>query len=171
MDAFFHMLCLNRRRLGVPPQPRRFFRALQTHILDAGLGTMLVARLGKRFVAGGIYLHSGGQTIFKYGSSDPEFLDLRPNNLVTWTAIQQAIERGDHEFHLGRNELDNEGLRRYKLGWGAIEEPLGYVRISPATGMALPPPVGSSCWKRWLLRRAPLPIVRLFGEFAYPHAA
>ncbi len=43
-----------------------------------------------------------------------------------WCAINEAKRRGFEIFDFGRTELNNEGLRKFKLGWGTIEEPLYY---------------------------------------------
>ncbi len=43
-----------------------------------------------------------------------------------WTAIQEAKKRGFEVFDFGRTELGNEGLRKFKQGWGTIEQPLFY---------------------------------------------
>ena len=63
---------------------------------------------------------------YKFNASDPDFLHLRPNNLLLWRAMHLGAEAGCRTLDLGRCEEDNEGLRRFKLLWGAREERVGY---------------------------------------------
>ena len=50
---------------------------------------------------------------------------------VFWTAIQESCARSDREFDFGRTDLGNEGLRRFKSGWGGVERPLVYSSLAP----------------------------------------
>ena len=71
----------------------------------------------------------GGRAIYKYGASDETFQDLRGGNLVMWAAIKNFVRAGGAKhLDLGRTSLGNEGLRKFKLGWGAREEKIEYVK-------------------------------------------
>ena len=48
---YFTLHCKNRRRLGAPPQPARFFRNLAEQVLGGGHGFVAAARQGSRAVA------------------------------------------------------------------------------------------------------------------------
>lgn len=86
-------------------------------------------------IAASIFLHFGGQVMFKYGASDPRHQQLRPNYLVMWEAIRTFAAEGRRDLHMGRNEAYNPGLRRYKLSWGCREGLLGYRRFCPGEGV------------------------------------
>ena len=66
--------------------------------------------------------------IFKFGASDHAFQHLRPNNLVMWEAIKRYAADGFKSLHLGRTSQANDGLRRYKLGFGARGERIEHCR-------------------------------------------
>lgn len=128
MQDFYHLLCRTRRRHGVPPQPYAFFANIQRHVLAAQQGWIVLARQGSLPVAGGIFFHFGRQALYKFGASDETRQQLRANNLVMWRAIQHYAREGFQGFDFGRTSLGNEGLRKFKLGWGTREETIDYIR-------------------------------------------
>ena len=85
-----------------------------------------------------------------------------------WEAIKRLAQRGCRTLHFGRTELGNEGLRRFKRGWGAIEEVIPYRRFY---GPAPPRPAEkkASALPNFIFRRMPLPINGLAGALIYPH--
>ena len=171
MSAFYRLHCRTRKRLGVPPQPLRFFENIRQHLLEKGLATMFVASHGGETIAASIFLHFGGRVMFKYGASDLSLQHLRPNNLVMWEAIRSFANAGRRELHMGRNEPDNPGLRRYKLSWGCREDLLGYRRYCPREGAFSDGKNPQHGWHHAAFRRIPLPLARIIGSAIYPHMA
>jgi CelD/BcsL family acetyltransferase involved in cellulose biosynthesis len=166
IDAFFHLHVLNRHRLGIPTQPRSFFRGL-TALFDRGMGFVLVAEWEGRPIAATIYLRHRSTLTYKYGASDPAQLDKRPNELLQLEALRIACEAGCSVLDLGRTELDNDGLRRFKRYLGANERELTYT-------MAPPPASGHSVrsvssLQKTVIRRAPPAFGRLLGAAVYRH--
>ena len=125
-EAFYRLHLSTRRRLGVPVQPRRFFRLLWERLLEPGLGFALLAQSEGRSVAGAVFLHHGRTMVYKYGASERDAQRLRPNHLLMWSAIREACEHGLEVFDFGRTDLNGDSLREFKLGWGTAEEPLVY---------------------------------------------
>jgi CelD/BcsL family acetyltransferase involved in cellulose biosynthesis len=168
-ESFYKLHLRTRRRLGVPVQPRRFFDVLWHRLIAPGLGFVDLAYHGRLPVAGAVFLTAGRTVVYKYGASEPSSWPLRPNNLIFWDAIRWGCENGFAAFDFGRSELDNRGLRRFKSGWGAIEEPLVYATLGAmpsrkgrVIGASLLPP---------LIRRGPLWFCRAIGEVAYGRMA
>ena len=169
VDDFYRMHTSNRRRLGTPVQPRRFFRDLWEEVIEPGLGFVLLATRGETPVAGAVFLSWNGTIVYKYGASDPRAWSARPNNLVMWDAIRWGAENGYHTFDFGRSEIGQEGLRSFKAGWGATELPLEYSVIAeraPTDNRA-----GASSALSPLIRRSPTWVARILGEFFYRYAA
>jgi CelD/BcsL family acetyltransferase involved in cellulose biosynthesis len=169
VDTFYALHLRTRRRQGVPVQPRRFFGLLWDRLIDQGLGTVLLAYSGTTPVAGAVFLTWNRAVTYKFGASDPAYWGLRPNNLVFWEAIREACGRGDRTFDFGRTELDNRGLREFKSGWGAREEPLVYTFAGAA-----PPAEGRGLVVRALgtaIRHSPAWVCRAVGEAGYRYAA
>ena len=171
MRSFYSLHSLTRRRHGLPPQGFRFFENIARHVLGPGHGFIVIARVGNLPVAAAIYFHHNRQAIFKFGASDYAFQHLRPNNLVMWEAIKRYVSDGYTSLHLGRTSLANEGLRRYKLGFGAREERIENCRYDfrerAFTAESHPAKETSSRVFQYL----PLPLSRLTGSMLYPHFA
>ena len=168
-DTFYRLHLATRRRIGAPVQPRRFFKLLWDRILEPELGFLLLAYADQRPVAGAVFLSWNGTVIYKYGASSPSFWRLRPNNLILWTAIREGCENGDRLFDFGRSDADNAGLRAFKSGFGAREEPLVYTVFgdgsSTAAAGGLQKPLSA------VIRRSPEFVCRALGEAFYKYAA
>jgi CelD/BcsL family acetyltransferase involved in cellulose biosynthesis len=167
--TFYDLHVATRRRLGVPVQPRRFFRLLWRRILEPGLGFALLANFEGKSVAGAVFLFHGRTMVYKFGASERDAQRLRPNHLLMWSAIREACERGLATFDFGRTDLDGDSLREFKLGWGTSEGPLVYSylgadsdhRSAGRAAAALAP----------LIRRSPPLVCRTIGELFYKRAA
>ena len=130
METFYRLHLRTRRRLGVPIQPRRFFRLLLERVMAPGLGFVLTAYSGDIPIAAAIFGSWNGTLIYKYSARDERFAKLDANYLLMWTAMRVATETGCHTLDLGRSDLEQTPLRGFKSGWGAREEPLAYSWIA-----------------------------------------
>ena len=168
-ERFFDLHARTRRRQGVPVQPRRFFGALWERMIEPRLGFVLLAYDGDTPIAAAVFLVWNGTVIYKFGASDTNFWKLRPNHLLFWEAIRWGCETGHHRFDFGRTDLDNEGLRAFKSGWGTTEDPLVYSTIADT------PPRGRSGLAQpglaALIRHSPLWVTRAMGAALYRYAA
>jgi CelD/BcsL family acetyltransferase involved in cellulose biosynthesis len=170
-DIFYRLHLRNRRRLGVPVQPRRFFRLLWESLIRPGLGFVLVAEAEGQPVAAGVLLAWKSTMIGKFIASDETAWSLRPNNSIVWHAAQEGCARNCRWFDFGRTDADNEGLRAYKRSWGAVEEPLVYATLGGPTDCAS---TGHGRAGRLLasaIRHGPLVVCRTAGEVLYRYAA
>ena len=169
MRSFYSLQNLTRRRHGLPPQGFKFFENITRHVLSPGHGFIVTARVNNLPVAAAVYFHQGRRAVFKFGASDYAFQRLRPNNLVMWEAIKRYAADGFTSLHLGRTSVANEGLRRYKLGFGAREERIENCRYDfrkrAFTEESRPAREASSR----VFRCLPLPMLRLAGTILYPH--
>lgn len=169
LEAFYRLQLQTRRRQGVPLQPRRFFDLLQREILAQGLGFILLANQGDRCLAAGLFLHWGRTLTYKYAASsdDPDSRDLRPNHLLTWTAMTWGCEHGYTMFDFGRTENENEGLRTFKKRWGAEEIPLPYSMCGASA------PEAGDGWVMQTMQRviqnSPLWVCEMVGKALYRH--
>jgi len=168
---YYRLHCLTRKRLGVPPQPRGFFSHLRRHLVERDLATVFLASHCGRTIAAAIFMHFGGRVIFKFGASDIAFQHLRANNLLMWEAIRHFAAQGMRDLHMGRNEIGNHGLRRYKLGWGTTESELAYHRYVPARGKFVTDGNPQRSWHHATFRSLPLPVSKIIGSWVYAHMA
>jgi len=167
---FYRLNCLTRRKHGLPPQPVRFFEHLREHVLDKGLGFLMMARHKKKAVAGALFLLFGGKAIFKYGASDQRYQEFRANNLVFRDAIRLLCRKGVRTLSFGRTDLLHEGLRQFKLSWGTTNTTLRYVKYDVRSKSYLggTPARQSASWKS-TMSKLPIPVLRIIGNVAYRH--
>lgn len=167
MRLFYRLHTETRQRLGVPVQPWRFFKLLQSQVLEQGLGFLLFAYHGDTVLATGLFLHWQKSITYKYAASTQVAQDLRPNNLLTWEAISWACEHGLTQFDWGRSDLENEGLRRYKRGWGAEEIPLVYSTLPAAPSRQVDGRASELLHR--VITKSPAWVCRATGELLYRH--
>lgn len=125
---FYRLHLETRRRQGMPTQPKRFLQRF-TDLFERSLGFVLLARVEGRTAAAAVFLCFNGVLTYKYGASRRADLRFRPNHAIFAEAIRWACEHGVHTLDLGRTDLDNDGLRAFKRGWGAQERPLTYTLL------------------------------------------
>jgi len=168
LASFCRLNDITRKRHGLPPQPRYFFKNLLEYVLSAGQGVIISAVHGGAVVASSIYLHFGKQAVYKYGASVSSHLHLRPNNLIMWEAIKWYRDRSFEVLNLGRTELDNPGLLRYKRTWGADERLIKYYRFDIKKGRFLAHRDGKKHHEA-VFSRLPVVVLRILGRLAYRH--
>jgi CelD/BcsL family acetyltransferase involved in cellulose biosynthesis len=171
MESFYALLCQTRQRHGNPPQPVKFFREIHRHAIEAHSGHLLLAKHHDTVVAGAVFLHAGQSAIYKYAASDFAFRHVSANNLVLWRALEWYARHGYTRLQLGRTSLGNEGLRRFKRGWGATEYAIKYFRYVRKSRGFVGATDGSSGWQTRIFKFLPQRISRYLGAFAYKHIA
>ncbi|MDB6057552.1 MAG: hypothetical protein JWO95_1396 [Verrucomicrobiales bacterium] len=175
VEHFYRLHCLTRRKHGLPPQSFTFFRHIHQYIIDKSLGFVSLARWEDKVVAASVFLNIGTRALYKYGASDLQFQSLRANNLVMWEAIKWLGQHGYKTLHFGRSDVGHDGLRRFKCGWGATEQPLEYFRYSFQTNnfaaMDTPPEQLSLGLANRVFQKLPVGVGRLIGKLAYRHMA
>jgi lipid II:glycine glycyltransferase (peptidoglycan interpeptide bridge formation enzyme) len=139
-------------------------------VLEKGLGFLVLARHREEAVAGALFLLFSGKAIFKYGASDRRYQELRPNNLVFREGIRDLCGKGIRTLSFGRTDLHHEGLRQFKLGWGAVERTLQYAKydVTSRAYLSTNKYRVTIPWER-TVSRLPLPFLRLIGRLAYRH--
>jgi hypothetical protein len=168
MRAYHKLHCATRRKHGVPPQSPGFFENIHEHVVSAGLGFVVEALHEGATVAASVFLHFGGGGIYKFGASDESRLHLRANDLVMWEGMKQCAELGCRRFSMGRTDAANEGLRRFKRGFGAREHEIRYHRMDLRSGRFLEGTGRLDSAGPGLARFLPMPLFRLAGRLLYP---
>ena len=168
MAAFYRLHCETRRHHGLPPQPRSFFENIFALVIAGDKGFVAVAEHFDKIIAAAVFFHFHSRAIFKFGASDRNHLDHRPNNLVMWEAVKKYSQKGFKVLDFGRTELENIGLRQFKNGWDADEGKLFYYQydlkkdrfVSTSTNIRSSYAV---------FKHLPIPILRLTGHLLYKH--
>lgn len=171
MKTFYALHCKTRRRHGLPPQPFIFFSNICRHIFSRDLGMVVVANWQNRPIAASVYFQSGPMAIYKFGASEESFQQLRGANLVMWEAIRRLARNGARVLDMGRTSIGNEGLRRFKLNWGAQERKIEYVKYDLRRNVFVTETDAATGWHNWIFRMLPSGVSRMIGAAIYRHLA
>lgn len=171
LGSFWTMLVMTRRKHGVPPQPKNWFR----NLIDC-FGERLEIRVAfkeKRPLAAILTLRHRDTLVYKYGCSDARFHRLGGMQMLFWQAIGEAKSDGLLRLDLGRSDCENTGLITFKDRLGAARSNLAYMRFPVS-----PPPAtrfGAVNWAERTARRAlslmPDRLLCLIGRAVYRHIA
>jgi len=130
VNDFFRLLVMTRRRQGLPPQPKSWFKNL---VLSLGDKVKIrVARKNETAIAAMLSLEHRSSVIYKYGCSDERFHHLGGMAFLFWNLIEVAKSSGLSTLDLGRSDLHNQGLITFKDRLGAAKQPLTYYSYSAA---------------------------------------
>lgn len=154
------------RRHGMPSPPHDFFTGFCARLARVGKAQLLLARGSAGVVAAIVVWLGARERIYAFGASQTEALDLRPNHMLIWRAINESIRAGA-DFDLGRAAPEQAGLTEFKRRWGAERLPLAYDYWPHAFGLnAARRDTGmlAAGARAWAV--LPTPIARL-GSFLY----
>lgn len=169
MRVFYRLHCRTRRKHGLPPQSFGFFRSICARILERDSGFIGLVYQGAEPLAALVFFYFGRRAIYKFGASNEKYLSLRANNLAMWEGIRWLANHGFRELNFGRTSLDNEGLRRYKMGWGTEERRLDYWCYDLRKNAFVRKHDRAGGWHNRVFRALPLPVCRWLGAGLYPH--
>jgi len=169
LQTFYSLHCKTRKKHGLPPQGTAFFRSIFDHVLSEGNGFVAVASCQDRPIAAAVFFHFDDKALYKFGASDLEFQHLRGNNLILWEAIKWYATRDYASVHFGRTSVANEGLRRFKLGFGADEHKIDYFKYDFQRGAFVTERDRAFGWFNGIFRLLPIPLSRIVGMLLYRH--
>ena len=113
---------------AVPARSINFFRGVWKYLMPLGLAQLILAEVGKEdkteIIAGNILFRYNKIMVDAFNGSKREDFDLRPNDLLHWTAIHDAQTAGFEYYDLGEVADDNDGLSSYKKKWATETKPL-----------------------------------------------
>jgi len=169
LEDFYKMNCITRKKHGLPPQPKTFFENLFKYVLSQEKGFIAIGKFNDISIAGAVYLLHGKKAIYKFGASNMEYQNLRANNLVMWEAMKYCKNKGFESFCFGKTEPDNEGLRKFKLGWGTEEETLNTYRYDLKKNEFVNVQTKTTGLHNKIFNTAPLPLLKVLGSLIYRH--
>lgn len=167
--SYYLLHCRTRKKHGLPPQSFLFFERIAKHMLSQGCGIVALAFFNEKPIAGSIFLHLGSKAIYKFGASDASYQHLRGNNLVMWEALKWYAKQGYTSCHFGRTSMNNDGLRRYKLGYGAEEDIIRYFRFDYRRNAFVTSGDSAEGWFNRVFNLLPIPLLRISGRILYKH--
>jgi GNAT acetyltransferase-like protein len=166
IERFYSLQLETRRHLGVPPQPLRTFKIVRDIFARLGGIEVWLASHGGTDAAALVMLRFRDRLYYKWGArrlSAPAGI----NHLLFWSLIEETAGKID-TLDLGRTDIRNEGLSRFKQQMGASKVPLPYAyfpkapRHASAEVMSGARRIMSRLW-----RHLPLPATRVLGAAFY----
>ncbi len=86
-----------------------------------------------------------------------------------WEAIKWYAAKGYASLHFGRSSIANEGLRRYKLGFGTAEYKIDYFKYDYRKAAFVAERDKVFGWFNGVFRLMPIPVSRMVGRLLYRH--
>lgn len=115
------------RRNLVPPRPYRLFAALWEQLRRDGNMELLLAEktTGSRreLIGGSVFLMCGETVNYAFTGCMTGNLTTHANDLILWSAIHTAWQRGYRYFDFGECPEEHPELVRFKTKWGAVPQP------------------------------------------------
>lgn len=162
ISDFYTVFVRNMRDLGTPVYAKKYF----TEVLAAfpEYTRIIAVYLDGQPVAAGLITWFHNTVEIPWASSIRDYNALCPNNLLYWTAIQYAFDKGFKRFDFGRSTPE-EGTYRFKEQWGAKPVQLHWQYLLP-TGASMPElnnknPKFEMAIRIW--QKLPLPVTRILG--------
>ncbi len=112
-----HFLSLHdetRKRHGFTPYTNAFFKAQIAHFAPRKECTLYLARYQGQVIASSIHMHAFGETSYHHGASSHAHHKIPASYLLQWTAIRDALRRGDRVYNfwgIAPGNLTEEGFK------------------------------------------------------------
>ena len=161
IEDFYALQVTTRQRLGLPPQPRQWFRNLMAEMGEKA--TIRIARTYGRPIAAILTLRHKRTAVYKYGCSLVSDNNRGGMQLLLWKAIEEAKLQGMEEMDLGRCDIEDTGLAEFKERWGAEKREMSYFRY--------PAQPHQASRRSTLMASLPKPILIAAGRLLYRHFA
>lgn len=159
---FYKVFVRNMRDLGTPVYSQNFFNSVLEVFPDHT--RIITVYLEGNPLAAGLITWFHDTVEIPWASSIRDYNSLCPNNLLYWTALQFALDKGFKRFDFGRS-TPGEGTYKFKQQWGAKPLPLLWQYLLPE-GNCLPElntknPKFEMAIRIW--QKLPLPVTRILG--------
>ncbi len=167
LRSFYHLLLITRKRHGVPPPPRNWFRNLIGCFGDCL--AIRVAYHGTIAIAAVMTIKYKDALVYKYAGSDARFHSLGGMHILIWRAIQEAKLEGLRRLDFGRSDIDNHGLITFKDRWGTTREKIAYLRCTVRPVQVGRTSVRSQRTARRVFNSMPETVLSAAGRLLYRH--
>ena len=136
VDELFRLFAQNKRRLGSPSLPKRWFQALRDEFGKSVVIHRAVEPGGRTIAA--VMSFTFKDTVYAYysGALD-EFNHTGVNNYIYCAIMEWAVENGYRRFDFGRSRAGS-GPAKFKVNMGFEPEPLHYDYMLLGDGAKLP---------------------------------
>jgi len=131
LDELYGLLLMTRKRHGLLPHPRTWFKNLVECMGDK-VEIRLARKKDGTAIAAMLTLRHRSRVVYKYGGSDKQFHALGGMPFLFWRLIEESKAAGVGKIDLGRSDLDQRGLVVFKDRLGTMRELRTYYRYTNA---------------------------------------
>jgi peptidoglycan pentaglycine glycine transferase (the first glycine) len=123
LPAFIALHEETRKRHGFTPYTNAFFRAQVAAFAPRNECTLYLAKYNGEVVASSVHMHIAGETSYHHGASTHKYPKIPASYLLQWTAITDALVRGDHIYNFwgiapeGAKNHPFQGVTTFKTGY------------------------------------------------------
>ncbi|MCK5942660.1 MAG: FemAB family PEP-CTERM system-associated protein, partial [Planctomycetes bacterium] len=136
VEELFRLFAENKRRLGSPTLPQRWFQALRDEFGKAAVIHRAVEPSGRTIAA--VMSFTFKDTVYAYYSGSRNDVNhTGVNNYIYCAIMEWAVENGYRRFDFGRSRIDS-GPAKFKVNMGFEPEPLHYDYLLIGPGAKLP---------------------------------
>ena len=136
VDELFGLFAENKRRLGSPSLPKRWFQGLTEEFGRAAVIHRAVDPSGRTLAA--VMSFCFKDTVYAYYSGSRSDVNVTGvNNWIYCAIMEWAVEQGYRRFDFGRSRVDS-GPGKFKKNMGFEAEPLHYEYLLLGQGAKLP---------------------------------
>lgn len=171
--GFYESYIKLRKRLGLPPQPFRFFENLWRVFAPSGRFRLYQARYQGKSVGRLIVFAFKDRVSAEFIAIDQEYGHLYPSHFLYWQAIKDSCEQGFKIFDFGRTSPNNAGLMAFKQRWGTqIADLPQFWYPGTGNGRCLLAEAENSLkyhLVKFLTRKSPPSLLPHLGEICYRH--
>ena len=128
-----------KKRHGFTPYSDALFRAQVARFAPRNECTLYLARYQGSVIAASIHMHAFGETSYHHGASSALYEKIPASYLLQWTAIKDALRRGDHIYNFwgiapeGAKSHPFAGVTTFKTGFGGNSLELVHCRDLPVS--------------------------------------
>jgi len=124
LEQYYDLYLDSQKRLGSPPHSSDFFCNVYDAFRADGLLRMTLAMYDDKPIAG-VMVFCFKDRLYWFGNAvNRKYASLNPTNLLLWDTIQYGRENKFRVFDLGQTRKDDQGIYRFKSGWGSNETDL-----------------------------------------------
>lgn len=170
LRRFYNLQLETRRRLGVPPQPWRFFALVHEVFAERRAIEIWLASRDGCDLAGVVVLRERNKLYAKWSARSSQDVG-GASHLVFFSMLEHYAGKAAI-LDLGRTDARNRGLMRFKEEMGAAAAVLPYSyfpRMPRRVSAEEPDRAGGALARVW--RRLPLPFTRAIGATTYGYFA
>ena len=170
VKCFYGLYCMSRKKIGLPPQPYRFFRNMWKILYPRDMLEILITKYKDQPVSSLLLLKYKQRAHAECMGTNDKFFDFSPNILLFWKAIQMVKAEGYRFFDFGGSAIHNLNLIAFKRRWGTVEEDISHYYFPSIKGLSSE--VEESSKYKLLTRLSPKLPNRIFkwtGQVLYRH--